>query len=70
MLVLTRELQESITIGDEVVVTLLSIKRGCVQIGVDAPSHIAVHREEIYQRLQAQKKVRITQRRPRKISAP
>ena len=52
MLVLTRKLGESITIGDEVKVTIIEVKGKQVKLGVEAPQHTTVHREEIYQRIQ------------------
>ena len=52
MLVLTRRVGESIMIGDDVVVTVLGTNRGTqVRLGITAPNSIAVHREEIYQRI-------------------
>jgi carbon storage regulator len=51
MLVLTRKAGEKLVIGDNVTVTILSVKGVQVRIGIDAPLEIQVHREEIYQRI-------------------
>ncbi len=51
MLILARRSGESIRIGDEMVVTILSVQGNQVRIGVEAPRDIAVHREEVYLRL-------------------
>jgi len=52
MLILTRRTNELIRIGDEVAITVLSIRGNQVQIGIDAPRSAAVHREEIYTRIE------------------
>ncbi len=52
MLILTRRTGESLQIGDNVKITVLSIRGNQVQIGIDAPANVAVHREEIYARIQ------------------
>lgn len=56
LLILTRRTGETLTIGDEVTVTVLGVKGNQVRIGVNAPKHVAVHREEIYERIQAEQK--------------
>jgi len=55
MLILTRRVGESLIIGDDVVVNILGVKGNQVRIGVDAPKEVSVHREEIYDRIQAEK---------------
>lgn len=55
MLILTRRVGETLMVGDEVTVTVLGVKGNQVRIGVDAPKDVAVHREEIYQRIQKEK---------------
>ena len=51
MLVLTRKLGESITIGDHIRVTVLAFKGNQVKLGIDAPAQTKVHREEVYDKI-------------------
>ncbi len=51
MLILTRRVGETLMIGDDISVTVLGVKGNQVRVGVNAPRDVAVHREEIYDRI-------------------
>lgn len=54
MLILTRRVSETVMIGNDVTVTVLGVKGNQVRIGINAPKSTPVHREEIYERIQAE----------------
>ena len=55
MLVLTRRVNETLVVGDDVMVTVLSVSGNQVRIGINAPRHVSVHREEIYEKIKHEK---------------
>ncbi|AGN80650.1 MULTISPECIES: carbon storage regulator CsrA [Pseudomonas] len=55
MLILTRRVGETIRINDDISVTVLGVNGMQVRLGIEAPSDVEVHRQEIYERIQAQK---------------
>lgn len=55
MLILTRRVGESVKIDESITVSVLGIKGNQIRLGVDAPKDVSVHREEIYQKMKAQK---------------
>jgi carbon storage regulator len=58
MLILTRRVGESVKIGEEVTVTVLGIKGNQVRVGIAAPKSVAVHREEIFEKIKSEQTAR------------
>jgi carbon storage regulator len=54
MLVLSRKLNESIVINENIVVTVLGVQGDRVRLGINAPGEIPVHRQELYEKMQSQ----------------
>ena len=54
MLILTRQAGETVMIGSDVTITVLGVKGNQVRIGINAPKDVAVHREEIYERINSE----------------
>lgn len=55
MLILTRRAGETVMVGSDISITVLGVKGNQVRIGINAPKDVAVHREEIYERIQGEK---------------
>ena len=58
MLVLTRRTDEAIRVGRDIVVRIMALKGNQVRLGIDAPKEIAVHRQEIYERIRTETETR------------
>jgi len=54
MLILTRRVGETVMVGEEVSVTILGVKGNQVRVGINAPRNVAVHREEIFERIKSE----------------
>lgn len=61
MLILTRRVGEAVVIGEEVTCTVLGVKGNQVRVGINAPKHVSIHREEIFRRIQEQERYAETQ---------
>lgn len=59
MLILTRRVKETLMVGDDITITVLGVKGNQVRLGINAPRGTSVHREEIYRRIQEEKKAAI-----------
>ena len=55
MLILTRRVDESLKVGDDVTITVLGIKGGQIRIGISAPRNVAVHRQEVFERIRQER---------------
>ncbi|MGA7144643.1 MAG: carbon storage regulator CsrA [Desulfobacterales bacterium] len=51
MLILTRKLGEKIAIGDDITITVVEIRGTQIKLGIEAPKHIEIHRQEVYERI-------------------
>lgn len=61
MLIFTRRVRQAVTIRDNIRVKVLEIKGNQVRLGITAPKHIAVHREEVYDRIKQETHLTVTQ---------
>jgi carbon storage regulator len=52
MLILTRRVGETFIIGDDIKITVCSVRNGQLRIGIEAPKHVSIHRKEVYERIQ------------------
>jgi carbon storage regulator len=65
MLILTRRVGETVMIGDDVTITVLGVKGNQVRVGINAPKTVAVHREEIYERIKREQQAGEAADRPK-----
>ena len=63
MLILTRRVGETVMIGDEVTITVLGVKGNQVRVGINAPKSVAVHREEIYERIKREQEGNVDEKK-------
>lgn len=70
MLILSRKCNEQIVIGENIVVTVVAIRGGNVRLGVEAPAHIAVHREEVHRAIQQGKQGTLSRQPPQADPPP
>ena len=70
MLVLSRKLNQSIVIGDNIRVVVVSIDRDTVKLGIDAPREVPVHRNEVYEEIQRSNRAALPGSAPQPGSAP
>ena len=68
MLILTRKIGESIKIGDDVTLTVLGMSGRQIRLGIDAPPQVSIHREEIYERIRAEREQGIVKPLPGKMT--
>ena len=66
MLVLSRQRDQSIVIGDNVVVTIVDVRGDKVRLGIDAPGEIPVHRQEVYDAIQRENRADSPSMEPKK----
>lgn len=69
MLVLTRRLNQSIKIGDDVEITVIEVRGDQVRLGVTAPREVSVHRKEIYLQIQQENRAAAAQNEPADVDA-
>lgn len=69
MLILTRRVGETVMIGDDVTITVLGVKGNQVRVGINAPKSVAVHREEIYERIKREQQADLAEK-PKADYAP
>jgi carbon storage regulator len=69
MLILTRRPGESVKIGDDITVTVLGVRGNQLRLGFTAPQNVAVHREEVYERIRSERLTNVAQAMSGKVAA-